>query len=59
MIDQITNNLKGSSVTIGITGLPVTFTGEVVATTDATVVGIKTPGGIKVYINPELIAFIY
>lgn len=58
-MDQMVKSLKGASVTIGITGLPVTFTGEVVTSGDAAVIGIKTPGGIKVYINPDLIAFVY
>lgn len=59
MLDEIKTSFKGANVTIGITGLPVTITGEVVDTSSKTVIGIKTPGGAKVYINPDYIAFIY
>ncbi len=59
MLDQITKNLKGANVTIGVTGLPITFSGEVISSSDSTVIGLKTADGIKVYFNPDLIAFIY
>ena len=59
MLNQIIKNLKGANVTIGVTGLPVTFSGEIINSSDVTVIGLKTADGIKVYFNPDLIAFIY
>lgn len=58
MNEQV-QNLKGSNVTIGITGLPIVLTGEVISTTGTNVIGLKTAGGVIIYINSELIAFVY
>ena len=73
MYELITKNFKGSTITLGITGVPVVITGEVFdATPDYDhdrrdddhgkkdgVVGLRLAGGNKVYIPGDLIAFFY
>ena len=58
MFDLITSDFKGSTITLGITGLPILITGEVINGNDC-VVALRLTGGNKIYINAELIAFFY
>ena len=58
MYKLITTEYKGSTITLGITGLPVVITGEVFDGTEG-VVGLRLAGGNKVYIAANLIAFFY
>ncbi len=58
MFDIITKEFMGSNITLGITGLPVTISGEVVEVADNTI-GIRQTGGNKIYIDVSMIAFFY
>lgn len=58
MADLITKNYQGSSVTLSITGLPVTITGEVL-TGETGSVTLKLKDGRIVHIADELIAFFF
>ena len=58
MYDIITGAYKGSTITVGITGLPVVITGEVFDGTNG-VIGLRLAGGNKLYIAANLIAFFY
>ena len=55
----IYENFKGATVTIAVTGLPITLTGEVLGHTCDNIVVLRLEGGNKVYINAELIAFVF
>ena len=58
MFDFIKANYKGDNIVIAITGLPITLTGEVMETENNTI-GLRLKGGNKVYIDADLIAFVY
>lgn len=58
MFSIITSNFMGSNITLGITGLPVTISGEVVEAANNTI-GLRQPGGNRVYIDATKIAFFY
>ena len=58
MYKLITGEYRGSTVTLGITGLPVVITGEVFDAGND-IVGLRLAGGNKVYIAGNLIAFCY
>lgn len=59
MFEFVFENFRGTTVTIGITGLPVTVTGEVVNSSDDEVIELRLQNGNKVSINAALIAFIF
>lgn len=59
MNDFIRQNFKGTTLTVAITGLPVTLTGEVINSGDECVLGLRLENGNKVFINAELIAFVF
>lgn len=58
MYTLITTNYMGSNITIGITGLPVTISGEVVEGSNNTI-GIRQPSGARIYVDATKIAFFY
>jgi len=58
MLDFIKNNFKGANVTIALTGLPITLSGEVFDVENNSI-GLRLKGGNKVYVDADLIAFIY
>ncbi|WP_346930577.1 hypothetical protein [Clostridium sp.] len=58
MFNLITRDFKGCTITLGITGLPVVITGEVIEANDNTI-GLRLDGGNKIYIAANLIAFFY
>lgn len=58
MFDLISKNFVGANITLGITGLPVTVTGEVFEAVDNTI-GIRQSGGNKIYVDVRKIAFFY
>lgn len=59
MNDFIRQNFKGATVTIAVTGLPIILTGEVINSGDPCVLGLRLENGNKVFINAELIAFVF
>ena len=59
MFNLINENFKGVTVTIAVTGLPITLTGEVLGNSQGNVVVLRLENGNKVYINAELIAFVF
>lgn len=58
MLDIITKNFIGTEVTLGIVGLPVTISGEIFEVLGSSV-GIRQPGGNRIYIDATKIAFFY
>jgi hypothetical protein len=58
MFNIITKNFMGANITLGITGLPVTISGEVFEAVDNTI-GIRQAGGNKIYVDVKMIAFFY
>lgn len=59
MSEFIRRNFRGTTVTIAVTGLPVTLTGEVISTDQENVLGLRLENGNKVFIKSELIAFVF
>ena len=59
MFNLITENFKGATVTIAVTGLPITLTGEVLGSSQGNIIALRLENGNKVYINAELIAFVF
>lgn len=70
MYNLIITSFKGSTITVGITGVPCVITGEVFdgictasgpygATGNSGVIGLRLANGNKVYIPADLIAFFY
>ncbi|MEG0773520.1 hypothetical protein [Clostridium sp.] len=59
MCEFIRDNYKGATITLAITGLPILITGEVLSTREDRVIGLRLKDGTKIYINAELIAFIF
>lgn len=59
MLDFIRQNFTGATVTVAITGLPITLTGEVINSNDCNVLGLRLECGTKVYINANLIALVF
>ncbi|MBC8059038.1 MAG: hypothetical protein H7Y18_00020 [Clostridiaceae bacterium] len=58
MFDFIKNNFNGASVTLALTGLPITLSGEIIDV-ECNSIGLRLKGGKKVYVDADLIAFIY
>jgi hypothetical protein len=59
MFDFIKCNFNGAKVTIGITGLPIVITGEIVNSGKENIIGIRLEGGNKIFIAADLIAFVF
>lgn len=59
MLDFIRQNFIGATVTVAITGLPMTITGEVISSNNCNVLGLRLDCGIKVFINASLIALVF
>lgn len=59
MSDLIRTNYRGATITIAITGLPITITGTVVQTENTEFVSLKLEDGRIVNITESLIAFFY
>lgn len=59
MAELITSRYQGSSITLAVTGLPVTITGEVIGGESDTMVTLKLKNGKIVYIASNLIAFFF
>ncbi len=61
MANFIMDNFKGCEVTLAVTGLPVTVTGEVMNCKDVNenVITLRLENGNKININAKLIAFIF
>jgi len=59
MFEFIKNNFKGATVTLALTGLPITITGEVINLGADNIVGLRLKDGNKVFINADLIAFVF
>lgn len=57
MAELIRNYFRGSSITIGITGLPVVITGVVVETECNDNISLKLENGRIIHIAENLIAF--
>lgn len=55
-MDDVLRNYRGVTLTIGITGLPILITGEIVYVENG-IVAIKLADKRTVYINAEYIAF--
>ena len=45
MYDLITNNYKGSTITLGITGLPIIITGEVITSPSTDLINLRLSDG--------------
>ena len=58
-MNSINSTFKGSTITLGITGLPVVITGEVITSSSADLIGLRLNSGNKLYIAKNLIAFFY
>lgn len=58
MGDLIRNNYRGATITLAITGLPMTITGEVV-TVENSVVTLRVKDGRIVNIASDLIGFFF
>ena len=58
-MNSINSTFKGSTITLGITGLPVVITGEVIESSNYDLVTLRLNGGNKIYISARLIAFFY
>ncbi|MDY6011732.1 DUF6897 domain-containing protein [Clostridium sp.] len=58
MAEIIRNNYCGATITLAITGLPMTITGEVV-TVENNVVTLRLKDGRIVNVAPSLIAFFF
>lgn len=59
MFEFIKTNFKGSTVTLGITGLPITITGEIISSGAENIIGLRLEGGNKIFISADLIAFVF
>ena len=59
MHDIIKNDYMGATITVGITGVPVVITGEVIASYNSKTIGLRLNGGNKIEIAADLIAFFY
>jgi hypothetical protein len=59
MANFIRTNFGGTKITLAVTGLPVTITGEVIGNTDNNIVGLRLENGNRVFINADLIAFVF
>ncbi|MGG7076494.1 hypothetical protein [Clostridium sardiniense] len=59
MAELITNNYQGANITLALTGLPMTITGEVVRGQQANTVTLRLKDGRLVTIAANLIAFFY
>lgn len=58
MSDYITTNYQGAKITVAVTGLPITITGEVIIG-ETGVLTLKLADGKIVNINESLIAFFF
>lgn len=58
MSDYITTNYQGAKITVAVTGLPITITGEVIVG-ETGVLTLKLADGKIVNINESLIAFFF
>ena len=59
MADLINTRYKGVNITLAITGLPITITGEVLSPNGTGVVSLKLKEGKIVNIAESLIAFFF
>lgn len=59
MAELITSRYQGSNITLAVTGLPITITGEVIGGDSDTMVTLKLKDGKIVYIASDLIAFFF
>ena len=58
MFNLIVTDFKGSTITVGITGVAALITGEVIDG-ENNIIGLRLAGGNKVYIAADLIAFFF
>lgn len=58
MAEIIRNNYRGATITLAVTGLPMTLTGEVVAI-ENNIVNLRLKDGRIVNVAPDLIAFFF
>lgn len=58
MAEIIRNNYRGATITLAVTGLPMTLTGEVVAI-ENNIVNLRLKDGRIVNVAPNLIAFFF
>lgn len=59
MADLINSKYQGVTITIGITGLPITITGQVINDKSTSIVTLKLSDGKIVNIAESLIAFFF
>lgn len=59
MADYITTNYQGATITVAVTGLPITLTGEVIIGSATGVLTLKLKDGRIVNISDSLIAFFF
>lgn len=59
MFEFINKNFNGATVTIGITGLPVVISGEVINSNKEGIIGLRLENGNKIFISAEKIAFVF
>lgn len=59
MSDLIRTNYRGATITLAITGLPITITGTVIQTNNTNYISLKLEDGKIVHITEDLIAFFY
>ena len=57
-MEELIRNYTGVTLTIGITGLPILITGEVIGG-DGCIITLRLRDGSSVYIESSLIAFFY
>lgn len=58
MAEIIRNNYRGATITLAVTGLPMTLTGEVVSI-ENNIVTLRLKDGRIVNVAPDLIAFFF
>jgi hypothetical protein len=58
MVDFIKRNFMGTTVTLALTGLPVTITGEIIYTPSCHTVALRMENGRTLILRGEMIAFV-
>lgn len=59
MYELLTNDFKGSTITVAITGLPIVITGKVITSKQEGIVSLKAEDGKIINIAENLIAFFF
>ncbi|MFR5266374.1 hypothetical protein [Clostridium sp.] len=59
MYELLTNDFKGATITVAITGLPIVITGKVITSKQEGIVSLKAEDGKTINIAENLIAFFF